>query len=223
MAPAPARRESLSRGAAHPVIATLRACACACFLAGVAIARAAPSFHLEQAFYAGLNPGGTFAVNLVLDNPDPITLVAYDFFMHTGSVGIFFLDAQSPASPVSNPSFAGVFPFSVAGTDDDFGAFNSTFTQGFAQGQSVVQTLTFRIAPLAQAGTYTLMFGWNQPSLVGGPSLLDGNATEYQMASPLVLTVNVVPEPRAAALLVAALGVAGCIGRRRRRKAFRAH
>jgi hypothetical protein len=178
---------------------------CAAFLGANAIA--APVLSTSQSLYDGLPPGASFEVTLLLENPDPITIVAYDFSLHSSDGGIFWLDGQMFAAPVNRPNFTQSFPFLIGDTTDNFGAFNSTFSQGFGPGSAAMQTLVFRIDPATPAGDYTLTFAWNQPSLAGGPSLLDSHVNEYQMSSPLSVTVVVVPEPEIRALL----GAGGCI------------
>lgn len=195
------------------------------FLAGAAVllgsaAFAAPQLGLVQSSYSGLNPGDEFTVQLQVLNPETVKVVAYDFFIWANDDDVFYLLSQELEAPVDLPAYLDFFPYAVTvGNEEepvDFGAFSASLSQGFGQGTSLAQTLTFSLNADIAPGEYTLTFGWVFPVLAG-PSLLDANESDYQMAQPLLVQVSVVPEPAVWGLLSGGLAVS-CMFRNLRRR-----
>jgi hypothetical protein len=190
-------------------------------LALVPAAKAEPSFSLQQSTYS-LLPGQSFSLSIMLNNPDPITIVAYDFFVHASVNNAFRITGQTFYGAVDQPNSLAPLPYAVTTSlsdVNDFGAFNQTFSAGFGTGIFLVQVITFELDAGASQGYLGLSLGWNQPSPIGGPSALDSTGIEHQAATPVTATIAVVPEPhetgRALAAAALLLVMARWLQRRR--------
>lgn len=185
----------------------------------VAPLSAAPILSATQASYSNLNPGDSFVLTLSVVNPDlspsqtPI-IYGYDYALQANADGIFSVTGQTLFSPVNSSQNLAGFPFAVTMTStNDFGATaGSNFTSGFGAGTSLAQTLTVQIAPTVVAGNYTLSLGF----LGAGPDLVDTDGNEYQAASPILISVAVIPEP-GTAFLTGFASIALLQGSRKRR------
>ncbi len=175
-----------------------------------------------------VTPASEFSVSLTLNVPQdsgPTNVVGFDLFLVTAAInsGYFSITAVTPTGPFTDPAGPSTLPDSLT-TAAASGFVRNQYDQGFTGTSQTVpvanlslEDLVVSVAANTPLGTY--MFKTSTISTAGAAAysdVVDSNGNAYEATSPGTFSITVVPEPGAAALLLAGAILVGGAGLRRR-------